>query len=321
MEQAYDLADEGPAPDAGLSHAQDAQRLTAALAAGYADIDYGVGAEHDVVVDGLTLRVHEGGPRDAPTVVLLHPFGLTMKIWRDVIPALERDFHVIAYDAPGHGKSARPRVPLTLARLARTCVGVLDAFKIERAILVGNSMGGGTALTVALDHPGRARALVLVDSVGLDFKPWYGPAWRMLSPSDVHSAPDWAFELAMQLATSKRSALVEELTHDLLAVRSDPLHKETSLPFHSIVAHMVVHDRSGDLGRVDVPTLVLTGVEDRIVAPDHARRLAAGIAGARLVELDALGHLPEAEDGAAVLEVIGPFLAAQRTDVTAPRAR
>lgn len=282
--------------------------LTAALVAGYADVDYGIGDERDVAVGGLTLRVHEGGPKDAPTVVLLHPFGLTMKIWRDTLPALERDFHVVAYDAPGHGKSARPHRALTLARLARTCTGLLDALGIKDAILVGNSMGGGTALTVALDHPGRARALVLVDSVGLDFHPWFGAAWRMLSPSDVSSSPDWAWLLAMDLATSKQSPLVEALASDLLAVRSDPLHKDTGRAFWSIVADMVVLDRTGDLARVRVPTLVVTGEEDRIVAPEHARRLATGISGARFHEFAGLGHLPQAEDAARLLEVVGPFL-------------
>lgn len=282
--------------------------LSAALASGYADIEYGVGAERDVVVDGLRLRVHEGGPKDAPTLVLLHPFGLTMKIWRDVIPALEREFHVIAYDAPGHGKSTRPHRPMSLARLARTCVGLLDALGVEDAILMGNSMGGGTALTVALDHPGRARALVLVDAVGLDFQPWFGAAWRMLSPSDVASSPDWAWLLAMDLATSKRSPLVQELADDLIAVRSDPLHQDTGPAFWSIVASMVVHDRTKDLGRVRVPTLVVTGEEDRIVAPEHARRLAAGIPGARFHAFPALGHLPQAEDATQLLEVVEPFL-------------
>lgn len=290
---------------------------TLALATGYADVDYGMGAERDVVVDGLRLRVHEGGPPDAPTIVLLHPFGLTMKVWRDMVPALERRFHVVAYDAPGHGKSVRPRRALRLALLARTCVGLLDELGVKQAVLMGNSMGGGTALTVALDHPGRARALVLVDAVGLDFHPWYGIPWRMLSPSDVTSSPDWAWITAMDVATSKHSLLVQELTADLLAVRSDPLHVEVGLPFWSIVAQMVNHDRSADLNRVFVPTLVVTGAEDAVVDPEHAQRLAAGIHGARLVTFPDLGHLPEAEDATEVLAAIEPFL----DEVVAPGAK
>lgn len=278
------------------------------LASGYADVNYGMGAERDVVVNGLRLRVHEGGPPDAPAIVLLHPFGLTMKVWRDMVPALERRFHVIAYDAPGHGKSVRPRRRISLALLARTCTALLDELGVEQAILVGNSMGGGTALTVALDHPGRASALVLVDAVGLDFHPWYGIPWRMLSPSDVTSSPDWAWTTAMDVATSKNSPLVQELTADLLDVRSDPLHVEVGLPFWSIVAQMVNHDRSADLGRIQVPTLVVTGAKDAVVDPEHAERLAAGIPGARLVIFPDLGHLPEAEDAAAVLAAIEPFL-------------
>jgi pimeloyl-ACP methyl ester carboxylesterase len=275
----------------------------------YEALDYGLGEERDVVVDGLRLRVHVGGPEGAQPVVLLHPFGLNMKIWRDVVPVLEKSYRVIAYDAPGHGKSDRPRYRLTLAFLARTCVRLLEELHVERPILVGNSMGGGTSLTVALDHEGVAKAIVLVDSVGLDFHPWYGPVWRMLSPSDVRTSPDWAWHAAMDAATSKWSPLVQALDDDLIAVRHDPRAQETSFAFWSVVAHMVVHDRTKDLARLRLPALVVTGAEDEIVEPDHARRLVAGIAGAELHVFPDLGHLPEAEDAPQLLQVVLPFLA------------
>jgi pimeloyl-ACP methyl ester carboxylesterase len=275
---------------------------------GFMAIDYGVGAERDVVVNGLRLRVHEGGPAGAPVVLLLHCFGLNMKVWRDMIPALEERYRVIAYDAPGHGKSDKPFRTQNLERLAQTAVGLLDALGIEEALWVGNSMGGGTALVASVRSPERVRGLVLVNAVGLDFSPWYGPPWRMLDASHLQGSPDWMWGVAMGLATEKASPLVEEIAADILVARRDVMMPRAALTWFDVVSEMVSTDHTDQLERVRAPTLVITGVHDRLVSPEHAERLAAGIAGARLHVFDDLGHIPEIEDAPALTAVVVPFL-------------
>ena len=115
------------------------------------DVDYAFAAERDVVIKGVRLRVLESGPADGPRVLLLHCFGLSSQVWREVMPGLAAaGFHVVAYDAPGHGKSDKPARALTLRHLGEVAVAVLDALHWPDADLIGNSMGGMSALALLL---------------------------------------------------------------------------------------------------------------------------------------------------------------------------
>lgn len=274
------------------------------------EVDYGFAEdERDIVVDGLRLRVVESGPEDGPRVLLLHCFGLSLQVWREVMPALARaGFHVVAYDAPGHGKSARPTRPLRLARLAQIATGVLDELGWQRAHLVGNSMGGGTALFVALDAPTRVDRLVLVDAVGLDLRMWYGRPWLALGPRDMAGASDWLWRFGFNLAVEQHAPLALRVREELVSTRADPEAARAAFNFKTIVDDMVVIDRTADLARLGAPTLVVTGAHDRLVDPDHARRLNEGIRGSRLLVYPDLGHLPELEDAPRVAADIERFL-------------
>lgn len=275
----------------------------------FAEVDYGMGEERDVVVDGVRLRVHEGGKRGAPTIVLLHCFGLSMKVWRDLLPHLEERYHVIAYDAVGHGKSARGVRRLSFPMLARLGLGLMDELGVERATLVGNSMGGGTALHMALLAPERVDALVLIDAVGLKDNEWFIPLWPTLGPRHLETAAPWTWDLAYSLAVQKRSPLALEIAEDLQATRADDaLRGRTAMAMYTVVDTIFQTDREADLPKIDAPTLVLAGRHDRLVTLEHAERLAKGIANARHHVFEELGHLPEIEDADAVAAEVLPFL-------------
>lgn len=272
------------------------------------EIDYGMGEERDVVVNGVRLRVREGGKAGAPTLLLLHCFGLTMKVWRDLVPALEERYHVVAYDALGHGKSDMGVRRLDLDQLAHLGLGLMDRLGIESATVVGNSMGGGTALGMALLAPERTDALVLIDSVGLHDDEWFIPLWPLVSPRHVGTAAPWTWRAAYALAMQKRSPLGDEILEDILATRSDPLADRNAAAMWTVVDAIFKTDRTDDLPAVRAPTLVLAGRHDRLVTVDHAERLSRGIPGARLHVFEDLGHLPEIEDAGAVAAVMLPFL-------------
>jgi pimeloyl-ACP methyl ester carboxylesterase len=117
--------------------------------------------EVQVPVQGGTVYVRESGA--GPAVVLLHGGGLDLTSWDAQVPRLARTFRVIRVDARGHGRSTAPAGPMDPAQdLAR----VLDQLDVPRASLVGLSMGGGTAFSFALAHPGRVERLVLVSTSG-----------------------------------------------------------------------------------------------------------------------------------------------------------
>jgi len=105
------------------------------------------------------------GPLDAPAVVLLHGLGLTRgSTWGEIAPLLARDYRVLAYDLLGHGETALPDGPVTLTTLSEQLIALMDELGIERAALVGFSLGGMINRRCAMDHPGRVSALVILSS-------------------------------------------------------------------------------------------------------------------------------------------------------------
>jgi pimeloyl-ACP methyl ester carboxylesterase len=126
----------------------------------------------DVDANGIRTNYLEAGSGDEH-VVLIHGSGpgvTSYANWRNVLPALGEDFHVVAPDMVGFGYSDRPTdVRYGLDTWADQTVGVMDALGIEKAHLVGNSFGGGIALRIATQHPDRVGKLVLMGSMGVDF--------------------------------------------------------------------------------------------------------------------------------------------------------
>src|SRR6056297_136210 len=105
------------------------------------------------------------GPEAAPVVVLIHGLGLTRgSTWGEIAPLLARDYRVLAYDLLGHGETALPDGPVTLTTLSEQLIALMDELGIERAALVGFSLGGMINRRCAMDHPGRVSALVILNS-------------------------------------------------------------------------------------------------------------------------------------------------------------
>ena len=121
--------------------------------------------QHNIEVAGLPTRYLTAGT--GPPLVLLHGAGDNALDWRWVLPALARTHHVYAPDLPGSPESARPAADYSPAFFERFVAGFLDALGIERAVMVGNSLGGLVALRLALSEPARIGTLVLVDAAGL----------------------------------------------------------------------------------------------------------------------------------------------------------
>ncbi len=119
-----------------------------------------------LVVDGTTLAYDDDG--DGPPIVCLHAVGHGSRDFAGLRRHLAARHRVIALDWPGQGASAADRVPASAARYAELLATFLDAAGIDRAVLVGNSIGGAAAIRYAHRHPERVRALVLENPGGLD---------------------------------------------------------------------------------------------------------------------------------------------------------
>lgn len=266
------------------------------------------------------LRVHhkERGQGE-PVFLLLHGFGASTFSWREVMEPLGQIGRAIAYDRPGFGLTSRPmhaqwagRSPYSTEAQVDLTVALMDALGVEQAVLVGNSAGGTVALLVALAYPERVRALVLVDAAV--YIRGGAPAWlrpllatpqmRRLGPLLLRSFPSQG-ESLLRLAWHDPG----KITPEILEGYRKPLQVENwDRALYEVTVATAVPDLAPRLREVRVPTLVVTGDDDRVVPTAESLRLAHELPGAQLAVLPACGHVPQEECPGLFLEELGRFL-------------
>jgi 4,5:9,10-diseco-3-hydroxy-5,9,17-trioxoandrosta-1(10),2-diene-4-oate hydrolase len=269
----------------------------------------GLEARYETVASQRLRYVRVGS---GSAVVLVHGFGSSLYTWKDVLPALAARHDTIALDLPGFGESARP-ADLSLEAFPRAVVGLMDRLGIERAALVGNSMGGATAAIVAGTHPSRVSRLVLLDAAGFNLEPAARPAM-------VRVATSWVAPL-LGLLPGKR-LIVErsllEVFHDDALVTDErvaeylaPAQRPgTALGLRSLGASLDASPSrvAETLAAIQAETLVIWGDDDRWIPLADADRFVAGIKGARKVVVPACGHMPQEEKPLEVARLLLEFL-------------
>jgi pimeloyl-ACP methyl ester carboxylesterase len=251
--------------------------------------------------------LHSESFGDGPAVLLIMGLGLPGDAWWRTIPVLARSLRVVTFDNRGCGRSERPTGPLTLPGMAADAISVLDAQGIARAHVYGISMGGMIAQEVALRYPDRVDALVLgATSAGgnaatpPDRETLAFLARRATIPDEEGR---WA-SVPYVYSERTRASGGERIGEDFARRRS---YRFDPVGYAAQLAAAAAHDAAGRLGDIAAPTLVVHGVEDRMVPPANGRALAARIAGARLLELDDAAHLYTTDEPAAD-EAVREFL-------------
>lgn len=241
------------------------------------------------------------GPEDGEAVLLIMGLGGSGRMWWRLEPHLAAEFRTLTIDNRGTGDSARIRGRISMADMARDAVSVLDAAGVERAHVVGASMGGMISQHVGLDHRERVSSLVLAcTTAGGRSGP---PPWRLLLSTALRPlvGPGRTMGLVAPLlyAPTTRERHPDRLREDLRR------RVEDATPGSTLYAQMGAiagHDTRARLAELSgVPTLVLHGTQDALVPPVAGRRLAEGIPGARLHPVEGAGHVltTDAEDDVA----------------------
>jgi pimeloyl-ACP methyl ester carboxylesterase len=270
-----------------------------------------------ITANGITLEYDEHGDPDAPPMLLVMGLGAQMTLWpMELVEALvARGFRVIRYDnrdiglshkfegakAPGMVRllllsrfGVKPRVPYTLADMAGDGIGLLDALGIDKAHIVGASMGGMIAQHMAFSHPERVLSLTSIMSTTGNRKLPAGSreAISVLTRRPESTDEDTLVEHGLRVARAIGSPgyrqdeeRVRERTRGLIRRSFYP----AGLPrqFAAIVAD---GDRRERLRSVTAPTLVIHGEADPLVPLPGGQDTAKAIAGARLKTVPGMGH-------------------------------
>ncbi len=238
------------------------------------------------------------------TAVLIPGTFADRRSWAKQVGALSFRLRLLLFDPRGTGRTPDPGRPFTPDDLAEDVLAALDAAGVERADLVGHSLGAHLALLVAARWPDRVgRVVAAAPTLYMDpYLLAVMDLWESLARSDL---PDHDVHRGLVLHAFGRSCfprLVEAVVRQLDA---EVLARETILRY-------VACDREQDLRplahRIDAPVLVVCGSEDALSGPGQARAVAAAVPGARLELLDAVGHSPHIEAPAAFNRLVAAFL-------------
>jgi pimeloyl-ACP methyl ester carboxylesterase len=274
-----------------------------------------------VEVNGLTVHYKEQGSGDT-TFILLHGFGASVFSWHEVMDDFAARGRVIAYDRPAFGLTSRPMPdawkdganPYSMESNVELLRGLMDVLGVEKAILVGNSAGGGVAVALSLRYPQRVDSLILVDpgvggGRGEQFPAWILPIMR--TPQMRHIGPLLVRRISatgddtIRLAWSDPS----KVTPETIAGYRKPLQSNNwdraLYEFSFAPAYAQLRPQLPDL---NLPVLVLAGQDDHIIPVDYITAIAGEIPGAKFVLMPHCGHVPHEECPAAFMQEVETFL-------------
>ncbi len=269
-------------------------------------------------VQGQVVHLRDEGPRNDPLpVVLIHGTSASLHTWEGWVSALKGQRRVITFDLPGFGLTGPFSGRYTADdyhgdSYARFVFDLLDALKVPRAVVGGNSLGGEVAWRMAVMAPERVAALVLVDAAGPAFTPQSVPLGFLVARVPVvNHIMEWVLPRSLVA-----QGLVDvygdpaRVTSELVDRYFELALREGNRRALGLRMRQVVRGEHAErIAGIKQPTLILWGGRDRLIPPPVGRIFEAQIVGSRLVVFDELGHVPHEEDPARTVVPVKEFLA------------
>lgn len=249
-------------------------------------------------MSAVDLAATLSGPADAPVVVLSNSLGSTHRMWDAQRDVLEERFRLLRYDTRGHGASPVPSGPYSIDDLADDLVALLDRFGIDSAHLVGLSLGGMTAMRVAIRNPERVDRVVLLCTAAY-FPPASSWVQRAATVRDGGSG------------AVADGVLSRWFTPDYLAGQRDQVAAWRNMiagtpaeGYAGCCEAIAAMDQRGDLSAIKAPTLAIAGADDPATPPERLAEIVDAVPDGRLLVVDHAAHLANAEQPAIITPAI-----------------
>jgi 3-oxoadipate enol-lactonase len=223
-------------------------------------------------VNGTKLNARTDGSPTAPAVLLVHSLTADLTSWDPIADALSRDYHVIRYDLPGHGRSEPPSGPCTTAMMADDAVAVLDHFGIDKAHIAGISVSGSMVQMFGINHGDRALSLTII-ATGPKTPPEAWPMW------DGRIAEVRSNGLGSQVEMTLERWFTPNATQAVRAKAARMIRATTAGGFTGTCEAIKAHDAFDRLEEITAKTLIISGAEDVGATPAVADRLQSRIPG------------------------------------------
>jgi pimeloyl-ACP methyl ester carboxylesterase/tetratricopeptide (TPR) repeat protein len=252
--------------------------------------------------NGTTLAYVERGGAGATPVILLHGFTDSWRSYERVLPHLPDTLRVFAVTQRGHGASSKPDVGYDARDFARDIAAFMDVRGIERAVIVGHSMGATVAQRFAIDYPHRTRGVILEGAfLPRPGNPAVGELWSEVSK--FGSSVDPAFVREFQ-----RSTLAQPVPADFFDLAVGESLKVPTYVWKEALGAFREFDFAPELEKIQAPTLIVWGDRDTFTTHPDQEALNRAIAGSRLAVYDGAGHSPHWEEPARFAAQVASFV-------------
>ena len=254
-----------------------------------------------------TLYREYGKPTD-PALIMIHGLGLNKDVWQWQIPALKDKFRVISYDLYGHAQSKKPTALPSLSMFSQQISGLMTFLNIDRATLIGFSLGGMIARRFAQDAPDRTERLIILHSPHRR-----APQAQAAILDRVEQARKYGSSATVEAALERwftanfrisNPALMDLVRGWVLANKMDVYHK-----VYSVLAEGIDEIVAPEPA-ISCPTLVVTGDQDFGNGPEMSHAIGAEISGSKVQILKGLRHMALAENPRVINDIIIDFLKA-----------
>jgi pimeloyl-ACP methyl ester carboxylesterase len=271
-----------------------------------------------VAVDGRQVNLVDIGGGPATPLLLVHGLAGSWQNWLENIPRFAASRRVVALDLPGFGRSEMPAETISIPGYGQLLGALLDVLGVQRADVVGHSMGGFVSAELALQLPDRVARLVLVSAAGLTVQEpasqrrvarmrraerllaFWG-AW-LATRSDVLAARRRSRRLVLGLAMHRPDLLPGRLLAEQLRASGTP-------GYFDALSALASYPISHRLGEIAAPTLIVWGALDRIVPVKDAYEFSRLIPGSQRLIFEQTGHMPMIERPQAFNDAVEEFLA------------
>lgn len=252
------------------------------------------GSNIKVAVNDISVSYNDEGKAGDPVIIFIHGFPFNKSMWNKQMEALRNDYQVIAYDVRGHGNSDAGIEDFSIDLFATDLLSLMDALKIDRAILCGLSMGGYIALNAIENYPDRFDALILSDTTCLADTP-EAKEKRMKTIESIrkNGVEKFADESIKNLFAPESFKTKKK---EIASVREMILNTNEESLCKTLRAFYERKETCSKLSDIYVPVLIMVGVEDKITPLAAAQLMNEKIKESLLSIIEHAGHLSNIEN-------------------------
>ena len=253
-----------------------------------------IGTNIEMTVNNHTVSYTDEGPDHAQVIILIHGFPFNKSMWNKQVEVLIETYRVIAYDVRGHGISTAGTDDFSIELFVDDLLGLMDALKIDRAMLCGLSMGGYIALNAVENFPKRFGALILCDTNCIADTP-EAREKRMKTIESIQEKglEQYAIESLKNLFAPESFVTNRE---KIALVKTMIMETSVQTLSRTLFALSRRKETCTNLHRISIPVLIVVGIEDKITPSDAARQMQKNIKGSILNIIEHAGHLSNIEN-------------------------